>query len=955
MNAPTLYFRPASTFKAAIFAVLAISTFDATVRAADSLHAEIDAAMDAAHPAGQADLANDSEFLRRAYLALHGMVPTAAQARAFFVDAAPDKRAKVIEALVADPQFAKWLAVRLDVMLMERRAETHTKSVPWRDWLEQSIAANKPWDALAKEILVADGADEKTRHVARWLLERDADPNALTKDTARLFMGRDISCAQCHDHPRIDDYRQRDYAGIQAFFTRTYLFRPDANKPGFVGEQAAGDVAYTSVFTKVSGDTKPRLPGGVELAETAVGEWTVAPDPKNKEVRPVPKFSRRALLADSLPADPQFRRNIANRLWAVVFGRGVVEPLDLMHSANPPANPALLDMLGERIAAMKFDMRSFVRELALTRAFQRSLDLPQLPAEVAKAATEKLPVLEQQATELLAAASALDAEVSKADKAMMDARLAAAPLKAEKQKQDAASAEAKKTADAAIAEQQKVDAALVAKRDAQRLLAEASVKVGEAVAKAGESPELTAAAKTFQTKADATAKDIPTIEKDAAAKKANADAKNASLSAAQQVAVAAQSKADEAAKAAATLQEAYDATAAKRASERIRAKNALAVAAQVKAALGWINASASAKPLMDAAAKADADFLAAKQNVDRLNAETAAAPAKIAALESGMGAAVANLTKTKEGMTAKLPASTALNEASAKAAEALAKVPDDADVKAAAAAVKAKADLVANEVAAIQKAIADAQAAADTATKSFADAQAAAVKAKAELAATQAQSVAAEAAAKTAREKAAEAAAGLAATQDALSAAWSRTFAASDLQPLSPEQICWSVMRATGMIDIIRDSATKEHDKKTPLTDAEKADPAKVAARAEAIEKAVRDQMRPHENHFARSFGGAAGQPQTDFFATPEQALYFENDGTVRGWSAVLAGRAAALPEVKAAAEEIFLSVLTRMPSGDEVAELAATIAARPPDKKTEALTNYTWALVTSAEFRFSH
>ena len=117
----------------------------------------------------------------------------------------------------------------------------------------------------------------------------------------------------------------------------------------------------------------------------------------------------------------------------------------------------------------------------------------------------------------------------------------------------------------------------------------------------------------------------------------------------------------------------------------------------------------------------------------------------------------------------------------------------------------------------------------------------------------------------------------------------------------------------------------------------------------------LRDKLRGHEEQFVRSFGGAAGAPQTDFFATPEQALYFENGGVVRQWAAGLAGRAAAIPEPKAMADELYLSMLTRMPADAEVAELAATLAARPPEKKAEALTDYAWALLTSVEFRFSH
>ncbi len=918
---------------------------------------KIDALIAQAHPEGQAAIAGDAEYLRRVWLALHGVIPTAAQARAFLADATPDKRAKLVDTLLADPQYAKWMAVRFDVMLMERRGEAHTKMLPWREWLEESVRANKPWDALVREILTADGADEKTRHIARWVLEREADANALTKDTARLFLGRDIGCAQCHNHPRIDDYLQRDYAGLQAYFSRTYLFRPDTNKPGLVGEQAAGETSYTSVFTKVGGETKPRLPGEAEVTDPAPGEWAVPPNDKDKNVRPIPKASRRALLAAALGDGhhPAFRRNVANRLWALVFGRGLVEPLDLQHSANPAANPALLDLLAEQIAALKFDTRAFIRELALTNAFQRTLDVPELAPEVTKAATEKMPLLEQEAAALATALAAVEAEVSAVQKATLEAQRAAGPVKAEKTKQDTAAGEAKKIADAAAAEQKKIEDALAAKRDAQKTLAEAAAKVNDALAKAGETPELAAAAKTFQAKADATAGEMPAVEKDAAAKKADTDAKAQALAAAQQNADAAKAKLDEAAKGIAAKQAEFDAVQARKETERTKAKNAAALAAQVKAAIALAGAVAADKPLREAAAKAEAAFVVAKQNTDRLNAEIAAAPAKLVALETAANSCAGEMMAAKEAMSAKGAASTALAEAAAKAAEAAAKLPNDAEIKAATGAVKARADAAAAEIVALQKTATDAQAKAEAMAKQIADARAALEKANAELAATQPQLPALEADAKAAAAKAVETAAPVAAAREALAAAWGRSFAANELLALAPEQLCWSVMQATGQFEPHRAIAVKEWDEKNKWTDADKADPAKVAARELGHEKLFRDKLRGHEDHYVRAFGSAAGTPQTDFFATPEQALYFENGSVLRPWTANLANRAAAMADPKAMAEELYLATLTRLPADAEVAELSATIAARPPEKKSEAIIDYAWALITSVEFRFSH
>src|SRR6185436_12030671 len=105
-------------------------------------------------------------------------------------------------------------------------------------------------------------------------------------------------------------------------------------------------------------------------------EYQVAPA---DNVKAVPKFSRRAKLAELATGGTNraFNENIANRLWAHMFGRGLVQPLDFTHPANPAVDPELLRLLGERFAAMNFDIRAFLREIALTSAYQRSLEPPQ--------------------------------------------------------------------------------------------------------------------------------------------------------------------------------------------------------------------------------------------------------------------------------------------------------------------------------------------------------------------------------------------------------------------------------------------------------------------------------------------------------------------------------------------------------------------------------------------------
>lgn len=187
-----------------------------------------------------------------------------------------------------------------------------------------------------------------------------------------------LQCAECHDHPHIPEYRQADFYGLVAFVNRTQIVNVRRNNRGMMllAENATGETKFKSVFDPKAGEmaTRPHLPGDDELNEPTYeegGEYEVTPA---AGVQQVPKYSRRDLLAKSLPTpdNDRFTRNISNRLWALMFGRGIVDPLDLHHSGNPPSHPELLSLLAERFAASKFDIKWFLRELALSRTYQLS-------------------------------------------------------------------------------------------------------------------------------------------------------------------------------------------------------------------------------------------------------------------------------------------------------------------------------------------------------------------------------------------------------------------------------------------------------------------------------------------------------------------------------------------------------------------------------------------------------
>ncbi|MFN5796647.1 MAG: DUF1549 domain-containing protein, partial [Planctomyces sp.] len=284
--------------------------------------------------------AGDAEYLRRVSLDLIGMPPTADEARAFLSDTDPARREKLVDRLLASPQHTRHLAATLDVMLMERRASTHVSQDEWMAWLMASVQANKPWNVLLRELLTADGEPGTERAAARFLLDRGAEPNVVARDVGRLYFGRDMQCAQCHDSPLTTDFLQQDYQGLLAVASSitTVVRKIEGKDVTLLADRAGSDLTFESVFAKGTPHrTGARLPGGTTLREPFLipgQEYTVAPA---DGVRSVPISNRRQWLADTATSGQQrlFNENAVNRVWSLMFGRGLVQPLDMLHPDNP--------------------------------------------------------------------------------------------------------------------------------------------------------------------------------------------------------------------------------------------------------------------------------------------------------------------------------------------------------------------------------------------------------------------------------------------------------------------------------------------------------------------------------------------------------------------------------------------------------------------------------------------
>ena len=368
------------------FGVVAYST-SVIADAVDTipLHKRIDELIETAHSGAVADIASDAEFVRRVYLNLVGRSPTATETRQFLdsdeSESRFDRRAKIVDKLIASNEFDDYFVSVLDVLFMERRGGRRIPQTDWISFLQHAVENKWSYDRIVREIIEADGKGQH-RGAVKFLVQREVEPNAITRDVGRIFLGRDLQCAQCHDHPNIDAYHQSEYYGILSFVNRSYLFEDDAdNKKSYVGEKADGNTEYKSVFAPDEDPTpsKPTLLTGltldVEPRFDGDDAYIVAP---TKDAAGVPRFSRRAQLARLIthPNNEHFARNAVNRFWAHMMGRGIVDPIDFHHEDNPPSNPQLLETLANAFVNVGFDYRELLREIALSDAYQRSVDFP---------------------------------------------------------------------------------------------------------------------------------------------------------------------------------------------------------------------------------------------------------------------------------------------------------------------------------------------------------------------------------------------------------------------------------------------------------------------------------------------------------------------------------------------------------------------------------------------------
>lgn len=293
----------------------------------------------------------DAEFLRRATLDTLGVLPTPAEARAFLDDTAPDRRARLVEKLLARPEYIDYWTHKWSDLLLVTSSKLKPPSMKsYSKWIRDHVAANTPWDEFARDLVTARGTTHTNGAANFFVLHRD--PADMAETVSMAFLGMSIQCAKCHDHP-LEKWTNDEFYGMANLFSRVrFKIAPE----GGDGNQ--------SIFTTTSGELIQPRTGKPQLPRPLDGKTIGFEEPGD----------RRDHLANWLvaPGNPYFTRAIVNRIWANFLGTGIVEKVDDLRLTNPPSNEQLLARLSGFLVENRYDLKSLIRLIMNSQTYQRS-------------------------------------------------------------------------------------------------------------------------------------------------------------------------------------------------------------------------------------------------------------------------------------------------------------------------------------------------------------------------------------------------------------------------------------------------------------------------------------------------------------------------------------------------------------------------------------------------------
>jgi hypothetical protein len=305
----------------------------------------------------------EEEFLRRAYLDLIGRIPNIQEATAYLTSKESGKRRKLVEYLLNHPDYAKNFANVWTVLLIGRRTrDRDLDRGALSAWLRQQFNADRPWNDVAYDLITAKGSNKENGAVNYALAHLEFGAVPLTSITTRVFLGQQIQCTQCHDHPS-NDWKQADFWGINAFFKG--LKRERVQTTDASGAMVVDHIDLTDEPTEAFA-SYDRRNGLVGIAF-----------PKFLDGRKISQgadVDRRVELGKFI-ADPKnmdLSRAFVNRMWGHFMGRGIVHPVDDFGPHNPASHPEMLDELAQEFMKSGFDIKALIRWITSSQAYNIS-------------------------------------------------------------------------------------------------------------------------------------------------------------------------------------------------------------------------------------------------------------------------------------------------------------------------------------------------------------------------------------------------------------------------------------------------------------------------------------------------------------------------------------------------------------------------------------------------------
>ena len=299
-------------------------------------------------------ICDDQTFVRRAYFDLIGAPPTLDEIAAFTKELAPDKRVKLVDSLLARQEYADLWALKWgDLLRVNRVSLTPKGAYVFAEWIHDQFRLNRPADQFVRDLILARGSAFTTGPVNFY--RTASSPQDWGEAASQVFLGVRLQCAKCHNHPS-ERWSRDDYYRFSAFFARVSVKGVD--EVGVFGSEQAVRLNHDGqVYHPRTGAVVPPAPLGL----------APVPDPDARG-------DRRLHLAEWLTGNGSrmFARNLANRYWGYLFGKGIVNPVDDLRGTNPPTNPELLEYLTDELIKGGYDLKGLLRSICTSQTYQRS-------------------------------------------------------------------------------------------------------------------------------------------------------------------------------------------------------------------------------------------------------------------------------------------------------------------------------------------------------------------------------------------------------------------------------------------------------------------------------------------------------------------------------------------------------------------------------------------------------